>query len=189
MFMDKAKHTRACLVQDLRPDFVSIVQKYISSSDNILACYETKGTYKNVGFIFDYNRAVYIIQIITKRLLIYGWSGGFRNHETPETTVLQLRDIKQIHEGSNWNYWSVNVLGQSNNHIECTFTSQKFSQDFASILFGAMEQEKTEQILPSQSPSLASIEDSIERLSNLHKKGIISDIEFQEKRKELLNQI
>jgi hypothetical protein len=40
----------------------------------------------------------------------------------------------------------------------------------------------------SKELSLASIEKRIETLTRLHKNGLISGVEFQEKRKELLSQ-
>jgi hypothetical protein len=183
--MGRPKQSRACSLQDLRPDFAKVVQKHISVDEEIIACYETTGTKSNNGVIFETQTPVYSAQIISRKQLILGWS----SNDGYSVKSIQLRDIVSISEGGSggvYGYW-VTASAQGEIHLGCAFANPQMSQDFAQILKQAIEQEKTAS--ESKGLSLASIEERIETLTRLHKNGLISDLEFQEKRKELLNQI
>ena len=185
MQIEKPKQTRACSLKDLRPDFAKAVQKYVSAEEEILACYETTGTATDIVLLFDVQTPVYSAQIISRKQLVLGWSSN--NSYTIQ--AIQLRDIVSITEHRYDNGYWIYAEGQGETRLQCSFASPQTSQDFAGILQKAVEQEKSASTLESQKLSLASIEERMETLTRLHKNGLIDDVEFQEKRKELLNQI
>jgi hypothetical protein len=182
--MHRPKQTRACALQDLRPEFSKAIRKYISAEEDVLVCYETTGAYIDFGAFFDSEKPAYSAQIISRKQLILAFSDEY-NRDTIRTIQIQLKDIISVEDRrEDKGYW-VTALGEGKTRLDCSFASQQMGEDFAGILQRSIEQEKN--ALPR--PSSENIEERLQALTKLHQNGLIDDLEFQQKRKELLDQL
>jgi len=181
MRMEKPKQTRECSLQELRSDLARVIQTQLSDEEQILVCYETTGTIGDTSLIFERQLPVYSAQIISTKQLIHGSSylGSIGN------TSIQLKDIVSVgEEHYNNGYW-VHTRGPGDIHIACEFASLQASQNFVRILKDAIKQEKNVSV---KAPP-EKIEERLQTLTRLYKNGLINESEFQQKRKELLDQL
>jgi len=182
--------TRKCSIQELQPKLATAIGQYMSSDDRILACYETKYTEDLVTALLGLALLVGLpetsieAQVVTQSQVIHARTSKDGN----SASSIRLADILNIEETSSRGYYKTIVHSQGEATIWAGFASLQMEQKFANILRQAIKQARAAPTATS-SPSLSILEDRLRVLTQLHKDGLISEAEFQQKRGELLNQL
>jgi hypothetical protein len=179
--------TRECLIADLRPEFTPLLQAHLPNNENPIVCYEA---------VYDRNDyppkcTFYKACIITAYRLIdasvgfeKGFLGGYNGKSHASATSALLQDIVSVNEEKGYERWNVFVNGQGNTRLFMVFDSQVSALKFIDILNRAIDEARKPKI-PSQ-PSPA---DRLRELQNLYNERLISDAEYQQKRREILGQL
>lgn len=175
--------TRECSVRDLRRKVAAGIRQYLSSNDRILICCETIFK-EGIGLGVPRGLCAYVV---TQNCLISSNYWRKTEYLTGADSML-LVDIISVQEKSDKFGYSVTAHRHGSAAIVCSFGSQQASRKFASILREAIEKAKTAHVAaPLDSPG--SVEERLRTLTQLHRDGLVSDTEFQQKRKEILGQL
>lgn len=100
--------------------------------------------------------------------------------------VIKVLDILTINESYNEGYHVIaHGLGID---CDCSFYTQPLAQKFQQTLEQAIQRAKGKSSPTSSDPSL-SVEERLQRLTRLRAAKLITDVEFEQKRKDILNEL
>jgi hypothetical protein len=179
--------TRECSVANLGAESVEALKAHLPSDENPLACFETQ--IEREG---DYKATEFYIGLITPRRLVgvtvhlpKGFFGGYTGKNDIRAASMSLRDIVQIREGTwgNDGYY-IDVVGHGDTTIRMLFNTRQFLLKYTGKLNEVIEQARS---ITSQSQ--ISPADRLRELQNLYNERLISDAEYQQKRREILGQL
>lgn len=170
--------SRQCALNDLTKDIGAQIQSRISSSDQPVSCFETQ---QEQGPMWnpDKDHDAYVItrqQLIVyrKRLGSSGWSHLY---------TMRLDEISSISEGagstSEYGY-TVAPRSTSGYSLDAKFGTREDASKFTTILESATNQAQKRQRSP---------EERLRELEQLHAALLISDDEYAQKRKEILEEL
>jgi hypothetical protein len=180
------RRTRSFQLSELTPALQQELAPYIKPDENILYC---SGTTQYPGLLAIFNWTEILdtgrihIQIVTNQQVICLDSHlnkiSYFNH-------LKLRDINQVLYTNAFGEHHVTIKGAGNSALNGTFESTRLAQEFQQALNSAREALEQKPANPSEGHS------PIERLRTLDGlliAGLITEEEYQNKRKEILSGI
>lgn len=184
--MAKKIETRECSLAELKPEFAEILKGHLPSDEQPLICCETRWETD-----FSPKKTIFSVGIITQHwivdadLSLHKSFLGYTGEADTSATSMFLAEIVGISEGD-WAEmgFEVKARGHGDNYVGCIFEARQVSIKFASILREAVEQAKAATLQTQKSPS-----DRLRELQKLYDDKLISDTEFQQKRKEILGQL
>lgn len=180
---DMAKpETCECSIKELEPELHNVVKPYISEGERVLLCIETGSRFGIILSTYHYDASI----LTNKKIIVASAS----SRSVPSVTTIDLADISSISQHLDAHHANfvvadivVHVIGGEPTHL--TFRSLDAAQKFERILREIVEQLKTQTSL--KSPKM--VEERLRALTNLYKEGLVSESEFQQKRKEILGQL
>lgn len=182
--------TRECSIEDLQPEVASAIRQHISGNDKILFCYETRhgvglGSQLTDLLFFDFSPSSEA-QVITQNQVIHAnkWAKREAN------SSIRLVDISSISETkSSDGYCRIIIRSRGGGEdVHAGFASEQVARKFANTLREVIKQaESVFSTTPTQSPGTP--KERLRALAQLHKEGLLSDLEFQQKRQEILSQL
>ncbi len=194
------KHqTRECSIKELDLKLREIIKPYISDGEKILLCFETgpieeEDTRSAISKFFsselpDDFRST---SILTNIKIIYA-SRNPRFGNDGNVITLDLNDISGITEESTsgHGYSSCSVTANITNGRPTGVGSFSGAHkvNMSRKFTDAIRQELQKARTSSASENSKSVEERLRTLTNLHKEGLVSEAEFQQKRKEILGQL
>jgi hypothetical protein len=193
--------TVECQLNEFLPELQSLISGHFQSGEAILFSCQT--LHQGSPFIKEPNAYG---QIITERrvaLAVHnkfidiayapsdfisnaGYASGIKQQGNGNFAgSILLSDIVSLETNSiRMNCSRVKTTGLGGNDLQFVFASNEIHQNFLNILQKAMDNAKT-----AISHSGINIEKRLEELTRLYKNGLISEIEYESKRKEILNQL
>ncbi len=182
-------YSRECPVSELHPQLEKLIQPFLSNADEVLTCFEygfkPLGLWRQPGFA----------SVITHTRLVC--ANRITLTEGKGAKACQLVDIVHVDElmspivfnYAGWTHDHYEVVAHSlGSELHCHFYSQLEAQKFAQILRTAIERAKAT-APPIMPQSAISPEERLRRITQLHKDGLISTEEFQQKRREILGEL
>jgi len=177
---------RECAIEELQPELQATVKRSMPVNDGLVACFETKNEPDAIegvlGLIMlELPRTTYNAYVISQQYLIHAETGK----PNSSSSSMRLLDIVSVKEDE----FGIYARGHGNSVIWLPFRSEKeISKKFVEILRNTVEKARNiSSVSPSQPPT--NIEERLRVLTQLHKDNLINDIEFQEKRKEILGEL
>jgi len=199
--------TRECSFAETRPDLKSAIRQHLEEDDQIRACYET---IKEESFwidvdvfdpvatlneLLDYlsNLAkvkTYMTYVVTQnRLILAATSQNKRMSPNVNVHWTSLHDVVSISAYRKADRcYVVSASGHGESSTQCMFASEEYAHRFSVALSQAVDSIKSTSVSTS-SKSPSSTEDRLQVLTKLHKDGLVSDAEFQQKRSEILKEL
>jgi len=194
--------TRECSIEELDPKLRKITKPYISYGEKILLCIEripAKDTRSAINKFFSSELPddSHSASILTDRKIITAYISPFLRRDHVGT--INLDDISSITEefSSSEGYYrddydssckvTANITNGRPTGVGSFYGTHKVKM--ARKFAGAIRQEIQKAKASSTSENSKSVEERLRALTNLYKEGLISEVEFQQKRKEILGQL
>jgi hypothetical protein len=193
--------TKECSIKELNPKLRKIIKPYISDGEKILLCFETESkedTRSTLSKVFDQfqgNKSFWewvgpntsSVLILTNRKVINASIGGYTSIDGRVTTI-NLDDISNVTEGTQYDYCQVTANVTNGIPANASFIGERkveMSRKFSDAIRQEIQKIKTS----STSENSKGVEERLRALTNLYKEGLISEAEFQQKRKEIIGQL
>jgi len=185
--MSDRPQTRECSIDQLQPELLKLAKQYISNTDRILICFETKREWSS-GFLGFGIKCRLFAAICTQRRVIRVMHNYRDDDYVDEASTMELVDIESIQESQHEYSRGVQLSGRGGAQLGLYFDSGEASSKFANILRVATEQAKTRASnSPSATPS--SVDERIRFLKKLRQDGTLTEAQFQQKLQEIINQL
>lgn len=173
-----ATKTRECSLDELRPELGKVAKEQLSSNEEVLICYESKVRVTLFGLMPTTSFHA-LIATGHKIIKVSGYDTGVNKVES-----MCLSDVVSVGEDIYAGEFSARMLGYGGSAIAFPFESREPARKFTNLLRRAIGESKA--TAPQQNKSAS---DRLRELAQLHKDGLISEDEFQQKRKEILDQL
>jgi hypothetical protein len=174
-----SNQTKECSIGELQSKLQKTVKQFLDGDEKVLLCLQT--IYSLGLGLFGSVRSAHVI---TERKLIKVDLSEYSHNES-----MQLADIQSVQESSDGlGTYRTSALGHGGVAVHCDFRSRQASEKFARTLREAIEHVNTlRHSIPTQHP--ADVEERFRLLTKLHKDNLVSEDEFQKKRKEILGEL
>ncbi len=162
---------RRCTIQDLDSKIATECRKYIPPEENVLVCYEW-----DFGGFLSREFAVYVV---TEKQLVFAQNVS----RMLGIVSVPLTDIYTVHESKSSSSYQVEA-----NNKKFDFNDKNDADHFAAVLREAIQHVKGIRNSP-QGSSQSNAEERFRVLVRLRNDGLITEEEFQQKRKEILGEL
>ena len=165
-----------CSLAQLRPELNQQITTQLHGDENLLACCETS----QVEFQSGKPSYAYVV---TPRQIIQAWTSP-KQRKTGAYAIF-LSDITDVGEYTDRKTGSgVWVRARADSNMRLYFETPQGANKFATTLRAAIDQ------APAAAPQTpTNPADRLRQLTQLHQEGLVTDAEFQQKRKEILDQL
>lgn len=167
--------TRECLPAQLRPELNQQITAQLHGEQNLLACCETS----EVEFQAGKPSYAYVI---TPRQIIQAWTNP-KLRKTGAYSIF-LGDMISVGDGRDRKAgFAVWMRTREDVSMRLYFETEQVARKFASTLRTAIDQAK------APTPPPASPADRLRELTRLRQEGLVTEPEFEQKRKEILGEL
>ncbi len=171
-------YSKECSLDQLTPQLRKLLEPHLPDNENILICCETK-----------YSKNLFA-QVITEHRIVSAYYdeqkfwGHISGPISKDTAVsLLLSDIVAI-EHKYFNLYILTASGPGKVQVHCRFKTRELLNKFMTVLSDKVKQERS--ISAQHDTEIAG---RLRELEQLHREGLIDNIELQEKRREILNRL
>ena len=203
-FLRRARlDTEVCSIADLPPNIRSKVENQILPNESILYCYKTKlqGKIKNLWGQIITNEKIVIASENALPLDAINWSGAFLSERRriwrihggffEPVSSMNLENIETVNvEKMNRKDWHKITVKSTSADLIFAFssndTSMQFSQNLHKAIKDKMNLSDTDQFDEVNEPEIAN---KLKTLMDLFRRDLISQEEYESKRKEILDEI
>jgi hypothetical protein len=179
--MKNLRRTDECSLADLPLEIRKPILEKLGADEKPLACFRTEWHMLWVSVVTPKQLVVFKAILLANPIFI-----GKATIEMPKVYSIQLQDILGHREGFNKEYdiYAVNFQGKEGVSIETCFVSETDAKKFMRAIWSAKDQGRQEAVKPALKAA-----DRLRELVELQKEGLITDIEFQTKREEILKDL
>lgn len=172
--------TIKCLFDSLEPEMGKPLQELIPEGEEIIYCSRT-------NWFMLYIQIITSTQVVIAKALYHKGTMSFAKPsiDMPKFYSIPLSQIVDVKEGKHEEYdvYYVRFYRQENDYLETCFMTNKDAQDFLNELKKVQEYNNLNIQLENRPPN------RLRELTKLYNEGIITENEFQQKRKDILDQL